>query len=82
MLTTGSEDCLQIKMHSQKFPGTYIHLKQPREDKKKGVIYEVPCKDCECVYIGETGRTLEKRLTDHKNAVKKHDTKNGIAVYF
>ena len=69
-------------MHPQKFPGTYIHLKQPREDKKeKGVIYEVPCKDCECVYIGETGRTLEKRLTDHKNAVKKHDTKNGIAVY-
>ena len=33
-----------------------VHVKQPREDKKKkGVIYEVPCKDWECVYIGETG---------------------------
>ena len=36
-----------------------VHVKQPREEKKKkGVIYEVPCKDCECVYIGETGRTV------------------------
>ena len=59
-----------------------VHVKQPREDKrKKGVIYEVPCKDCECVYIGETGRTLEKQLSEHKNAVKKHDTKKGIAVH-
>ena len=47
----------------------------------EGVIYEVPCKDCECVYIGETGRILEKRLSVHKNAVKKTDTKNGIAVH-
>ena len=49
--------------------------------KKKGVIYEVPCKDCPCVYIGETGRTLEKRLSEHKTAVKKNDAKNGIAVH-
>ena len=32
------------------------------------------------MYIGETGRTLEKRLNKHKAAVKKDDTKNGIAV--
>ena len=58
-----------------------VQVKQPREDKKRGVIYEVPWKDCECVYIGETSRTLEKWLSEHKNAVKKHDTKNGIAVH-
>ena len=49
--------------------------------KKKGVIYEIPCKDCPRVYIGETGRTLEKRLSEHKAAVKKNDPKNGIAVH-
>ena len=79
MSTTGSEDCQQIKIYPQKF---LVHVKHPREDKrKKGVIYEVPCKDCQCVYIGETGRTMEKRLSEHKNAVMKNDTKNGIAVH-
>ena len=49
--------------------------------KKKGVIYEIPCKDCPCVYLGETGRTLEKRLSERKAAVKKNDPKNGVAVH-
>ena len=35
-----------------------VHVKQPREDnRKKGVIYKVPCKDCQCVYIAETLRS-------------------------
>ena len=49
--------------------------------KKKGVIYEIPCKDCPCVHIGETGRTLEKHLSEHKAAVKKNDPENNGAVH-
>ena len=38
-----------------------VKVKQARPDrKKKGVVYEVLCKDCPCVYIGKTGRTLER----------------------
>ena len=48
---------------------------------KKGVVYEVPCMDCNRSYIGETGRSLKKRLVEHKSAVKRYDTKNGIAVH-
>ena len=32
-------------------------------------------------HIAETGRTLKKRLTEHKHAIRKRDTENGIAVY-
>ena len=41
-------------------------------------MYEVPCKDCEYVYTGQTKRTLEKRFTEHKAAVKKEDESNGL----
>ena len=33
------------------------------------------------MYIGETGRTLEKRLSEHKVAVEKNDPRNGISVH-
>ena len=61
---------------------TPLKVKQLRPDRKKGVVYEVPCTDCPCVYIAETGRTLEKWISEHKTAVKKNDPKNGIAVHF
>ena len=51
------------------------------EIKKKKVIYEVPCKDCGKSCIGEMGRNLEKKLTEHKAAVRRGDRKNGIAVH-
>ena len=36
------------------------------ELKKKDVVYDVPCLDCDSKYIGETGRNLQKRLMEHK----------------
>ena len=61
---------------------TLMKVKSTRpEDKKKGVIYEVPCAECDCVYVGETGRSLEMRLKEHRYAVRTKDSRNGIAVH-
>ena len=38
--------------------------------------YEIPCKDCEKLYIGETGRTLKKRVSEQ--AVRKFTMSNGV----
>ena len=44
------------------------------------VIYEIPCKDCDAVYIGETKRKFKQRVQEHKRAVKNGDVnKNEIA---
>ena len=61
---------------------TLINVKnRVPEEKRTGVVYEVPCRDCDHVYIGETGRTLKKRLAEHKQAVRRFDEINGIAVH-
>ena len=49
--------------------------------KMKGVVYEVPCGECDQVYIGEMGRNLRERLKEHQYAAKKKDLKNGIAAH-
>ena len=53
--------------------------KTPQED-VKGVIYSIPC-ECGALYIGETGRTLKIRLTEHQRAVRIRNSNNGIAVH-
>ena len=30
------------------------------ELRREGVVYEVPCRDCDHVFVGKTDRTLEK----------------------
>ena len=51
------------------------------EMRKKDVVYTIPCQDCDSQFIGETGRALGRRVTEHKYAVKSGDQKNGVAVH-
>ena len=39
-------------------------------DEKKCLVYEIPCRDCDAVYVGETGRSLSTRKKEHVEAVK------------
>ena len=59
-----------------------VHVKKRLpEEKKRSVVYQVPCKGCDQVYIGETKRNLKIRLAEHRQAVRRGDDKNGIAVH-
>ena len=44
-----------------------------RSLKKSALVYEIPCRDCDTVYIGETGRSLKTRKREHFDAVKRMD---------
>ena len=50
---------------------------KPPQDDMKGVIYSIPC-ECDALYsyIGETGRTLKTRLTEHQPAVRNKNSNN------
>ena len=48
---------------------------------RQGAVYKIKCSDCKASYIGETGRNLNTRLTEHKRATKNGDANNHIAVH-
>ena len=79
MQEPGHQNNLQIKGNPQGSSGTDKEA-QPKQ-KKKAVMYQVPRAECESVNIGESEGTLEKRISEHKGAVKKHDERNSIAVH-
>ena len=57
-----------------------VKSRTPKEC-KRGAVYEIPCADCDSVYIGETGRSLKDRIKEHKYAVSRGDMKNGVAAH-
>ena len=55
-------------------------LVQPKDkvdkQKKAGVVYKIPCNQCEKVYIGEKGRQLGTRITEHREEAEKISDRN------
>ena len=48
---------------------------------RQGAVYKIKCCDCQATYIGETGRNLNTRLTEHKRATRNGDVNNNIAEH-
>ena len=52
---------------------------QPRD--RQEAVYKIKCCDCQATYIGETGKNLNARLTEHRRATRKGDINNNIAEH-
>ena len=42
-------------------------------DECKGVAHSIPCVECQSVYIGQTGRCLKQRVSEHRHVLKNGD---------
>ena len=59
---------------------TNVKDKDKPED-RQGAVYKIKCCDCQASYIGESGRNLGTRLTEHKRATSNGDVNNHIAEH-
>ena len=80
------EDCLEILARELQqfgyrtgfYPATTVRnlstLKDPVPAGKKSGVYRITCGECSSdVYIGQTGRQFNKRLTEHKKQIRNDD---------
>ena len=44
-------------------------------EQKRGLVYQISFRDCNAVYVGETGRSVRTRKWEHIDAVKTFNTK-------
>jgi hypothetical protein len=56
-----------------------LSKKRPKGMERLGLVYRIPCGDCGWSYVGETGRSLRVRISEHKRAVKNFSTSSEIA---
>ena len=40
---------------------------------KSNVVYKISCNNCDASYVGQTGRQLKIRITEHRNHIR-HNT--------
>ena len=52
-----------------------------KPEERQGEAYKIKCCDCQASYIGETGRNISTRLTEHKRATRSGDVNNHIAEH-
>ena len=60
---------------------TNVKDKDKPEDRQGAVVYKIKCCDCQAPSIGETGRNLSTRLTEHKRSTRNGDVNNHIAEH-
>ena len=53
--------------------GNLVAPKRPEVDIgfTRGCVYEIPCRDCDVCYVGETKRMLATRCKEHRASCKK-----------
>src|SRR5215469_7608220 len=90
--TKGMHKCLGIRCQACKYVIVGCNFKSSRNNrvfnineslncKSSNIVYLVTCRNCSLQYVGQTGRALADRCTDHRSAIRtKKDTP--IAVHF
>jgi len=42
------------------------------------LVYRLTCRDCDATYVGQTGRTLKTRISEHQNHINRNTTTQSV----
>jgi len=49
-----------------------VHKDPLLNSQKKNVVYKISCNDCDASYVGQTGRMLKTRISEHQNHIRRN----------
>ena len=57
-------------------------LRKPKDainfEQKRGLVYQISCRNCNAVYVAETGRSFRTRKREHVDLIKTFNTKKSV----
>ena len=56
-------------------------IRNKPKDVEIGCVYSIPCNRCNKVYLGQTGKTCCKRITQHRYNVRTANESSGIFIH-
>ncbi len=66
-------ECLRKKL---------VHVKEPLPtQRRRNVVYNIPCSECPSAYVGQTGRQFATRMKEHQSAVRRQDENSLLALH-
>lgn len=45
---------------------------------EKNVVHKIQCKKCDASYVGQTGRQLKSRMSEHKNLINRNIANHSV----
>ena len=73
---------IDVQVHMKPFRTVRRILSHPKnripDGDKSNIVYKISCCDCDASYVGETGRALKTRVSEHCRAVKKRDFSTSV----
>ena len=51
------------------------------KEASRGIVYKIKCKDCDCIYVGQTSRALKTRVKEHVKAIATLDKNSLLAKH-
>ncbi|KYQ51407.1 hypothetical protein ALC60_09486 [Trachymyrmex zeteki] len=58
-----------IRVQKDKLPHFMFHT---------DVVYKMECRDCDASYVGQTGRTLKTRISEHRNHINRNTDQKSV----
>ncbi|KYN22422.1 hypothetical protein ALC57_05184 [Trachymyrmex cornetzi] len=71
---------IRVSYHSPNKMSKYIKVQKDILNKncKNNVVYKISCNDCDASYVGQTGRQLRTRISEHRNHIKYNTTTRSV----